>query len=62
MYTNKLDWRHIEIKKEKRINIKVSEKMMNEFDEALEKNDETKSEVIRSCIRSYIKKSKNTKE
>ena len=28
---------------------------MKDFEEALEKNEETKSEVIRQCIRKYIK-------
>jgi len=32
--------------------------MFIEFDEALDKNEETKSEVIRRCIREYIKKNK----
>lgn len=30
--------------------------MFNDFNEALEKNEETKSEVLRACIREYIKK------
>ena len=38
--------------------IRVSEKMMNEFDEALKINEETKSEIIRACIRNYIIKNK----
>lgn len=32
--------------------------MFNEFNEALAKNEETKSEVLRACIRDYIKKNK----
>jgi metal-responsive CopG/Arc/MetJ family transcriptional regulator len=44
--------------KDKRINILVSAKMMSEFEEALAKNEETKSEMIRNCIREYIKNNK----
>ncbi len=29
--------------------------MLQDFEEALKKNEETKSEVIRACIRKYIK-------
>ncbi len=32
--------------------------MLDDFEEALKKNEETKSEVIRACIRNYIKKNK----
>jgi len=44
--------------KDKRLNIKLSEKMLLEFEEALKKNDETKSEAIRAFIRDYIKNNK----
>jgi metal-responsive CopG/Arc/MetJ family transcriptional regulator len=42
--------------KDRRIFIKVSEKMFDEFNESLGRNEETKSEVLRACIREYIKK------
>ncbi len=48
----------ITIEKNKKINIKLSEKMLSDFDEALKKNEETKSEIIRRCIREYIQKNK----
>lgn len=48
----------INIEKNKKINIKLSEKMLSDFDKALAKTEETKSEVIRRCIREYIKKNK----
>ena len=32
--------------------------MFTDFDKALAENEETKSEVIRRCIREYIKKNK----
>ena len=31
---------------------------MSDFERALLKNEETKSEVLRACIREYIKKNK----
>jgi len=46
------------IKKDKRIFIVVSEKMINDFNKILLKNEETKSEVLRACIRQYINKNK----
>lgn len=49
----------IKIKKDKRIFLNVSEKMFDEFNEALSKNEETKSEVLRKCIREYINKNKD---
>jgi len=38
--------------------IRISEKMLNDFDEALKKTEQSKSEVIRECIRKFIDKSK----
>jgi metal-responsive CopG/Arc/MetJ family transcriptional regulator len=44
--------------KDRKINFKVSDKMMSDFDRVLSQNEETKSEVLRACIREYIKKNK----
>ena len=45
-------------KKDKRIFIMVSEKMLKDFTKICKKNEVTKSEIIRECIRKYIKKNK----
>jgi metal-responsive CopG/Arc/MetJ family transcriptional regulator len=44
--------------KERKINFKVSDKMFTKFDKVLKENEETKSEVLRACIRKYIKENK----
>jgi len=36
----------------------VSEKMLKDFTKICKKNEVTKSEIIRECIRKYIKKNK----
>ena len=38
----------------------ISEKMQKDFDEALAKNEDVKSEVIRAFIKKYIKDSKQS--
>ena len=55
IYSQNKQERRLKNIKDKRINVKISEKMMKDFEEALEKNEETKSEIIRQCIRKYIK-------
>jgi metal-responsive CopG/Arc/MetJ family transcriptional regulator len=40
-----------------KINVRISEKLKNAFDKALEENDKNKSEVIRRFIKKYIRKS-----
>jgi metal-responsive CopG/Arc/MetJ family transcriptional regulator len=44
------------MKKDQRILVQISKKMLADFNSALAQNEETKSEVIRACIREYIKK------
>ena len=46
------------IDKEKRLTIRVSEKMLREFNEALKETEHSKSEILRECIREYIRKNK----
>ena len=58
MYSYKIKVKEKKTIKDKRINIKISEKMMDEFKDVLERNEETISEVLRRCIRDYIKKNK----
>ena len=48
----------IPIDKVKRLTIRVSEKMLREFNEALRETEHSKSEIIRECIREYIKNNK----
>jgi len=55
IYSQNKQERRLKNIKDKRINVKISEKMMKDFEEALAKNEETKSEIIRQCIRKYIK-------
>jgi len=46
------------IKKTKQLSTQMTPKMYAEFSEACNKTGETKSEVIRACIRKYIKENK----
>jgi len=51
----------IKIKKEKRIYLRISEKMFNELNEVLKETEQKRSEVLRNCLREYINKNKISK-
>ena len=46
-------------KKDKRVFIKMSQQMFDDFDNAVSEKEYTKSEVLRECIRKFIKDSKS---
>ena len=45
-------------KMEKRIYVKVSEELLEDFDRACEANYRTRSEVLRRAMRKYVKETK----
>ena len=46
------------VKKDKYLTILVSKKMFDDFTKECNKNEDTKSEVLRNCIKKYLAKSK----
>jgi len=38
--------------------LRISEELKEKFKEALIKNDESQSDILRSCIKKYVEKSK----
>ena len=44
--------------KKKYLTVRISEKMLDDFDTALKKTEQSKSEIIRECVRKFIDKSK----
>ena len=50
-----------EITKEKRIYLRISEKMFDELNEVLKETEQNRSEVLRNCLREYINKNKKSK-
>jgi len=44
------------MKKDKKLIVQMSEKMINDFTAKCKENEVTKSEIIRACIREYLKK------
>jgi metal-responsive CopG/Arc/MetJ family transcriptional regulator len=48
----------VEITKDRKLYYRISEKMYQELKEVLEKTEDKKSEVIRNCLKEYIKKNK----
>jgi len=46
------------IARDRYLTIRISDKMLKEFEEALAKSEYSKSEIVRECIRKFIKKQK----
>jgi len=45
--------------RDKYLTIRISKKMLDEFTKVLVKTEHSKSEIIRECVRSFIKKNKD---
>ena len=45
-------------KKEKNLTIRISDVMLDNFDKALKKTEQSRSEILRDCIRKFIDKNK----
>jgi len=41
--------------KDKKLIVQISKKMIDDFTKACKENEVTKSEIVRDCIRKYIK-------
>jgi metal-responsive CopG/Arc/MetJ family transcriptional regulator len=48
----------VKIQRDKYLTIRISEKMLNDFQKALDKTEHSKSEVVRDCVRKFIEKNK----
>jgi len=44
------------MKKDKQLVVQISSKMLEQFTLACKRNEVTKSEIVRSCIKQFIKK------
>jgi metal-responsive CopG/Arc/MetJ family transcriptional regulator len=44
--------------RDKKIAIRLSDKMLSDFEKVLSKTEQSKSEVLRECIRKFIDKNK----
>ena len=46
------------IARDKYLTIRISEKMLSDFQKALDKTEHSKSEVVRECVRKFIAENK----